>query len=121
VSAGRIGYVEATRPQTRADCIDGPRPCPWTKCRHHLAEFGRNTHAFRNGVAKWAPPDGETCSLDVADRGEQTLETIGAILRVTRERVRQIEARALVKIRAARERTGLDMPCEPPAGNDIAA
>ena len=24
------------RPITRADCIDGPRPCPWVSCRHHL-------------------------------------------------------------------------------------
>lgn len=24
------------RPRTRADCLDGPRPCPWVACRHHL-------------------------------------------------------------------------------------
>lgn len=24
------------RPRTRAECIDGPRPCPWASCRHHL-------------------------------------------------------------------------------------
>ena len=24
------------RPRTRADCLDGPRPCPWASCRHHL-------------------------------------------------------------------------------------
>jgi hypothetical protein len=24
------------RPRTRADCIDGPRPCPWYGCRYHL-------------------------------------------------------------------------------------
>lgn len=24
------------RPRTRGDCKDGPRPCPWVSCRHHL-------------------------------------------------------------------------------------
>lgn len=24
------------RPRTRAQCQDGPRPCPWVACRHHL-------------------------------------------------------------------------------------
>lgn len=31
-------------PTTRGDCVDGPRPCPWVRCRFHLAievnEFG---------------------------------------------------------------------------------
>lgn len=24
------------RPKTRADCIDGLRPCPWISCKHHM-------------------------------------------------------------------------------------
>ena len=24
------------RPKTRADCVDGPRPCPYISCAHHL-------------------------------------------------------------------------------------
>lgn len=24
------------RPTKRSECIDGPRPCPWVSCRHHL-------------------------------------------------------------------------------------
>lgn len=24
------------RPQTRADCVSAPRPCPWVSCRHHM-------------------------------------------------------------------------------------
>lgn len=28
--------LEIQRPLTRADCVDGPRPCPWVGCRHHL-------------------------------------------------------------------------------------
>jgi DNA-directed RNA polymerase sigma subunit (sigma70/sigma32) len=41
----------------------------------------------------------ETCSLDVADRGGITLEEVGAILNLTRERIRQVEVRGLYKIR----------------------
>jgi len=41
----------------------------------------------------------ETCSLDVAARGGSTLEEVAGFLNITRERVRQIEARALVQIR----------------------
>ena len=32
-----------------------------------------------------------TCVLDVADHGEVTLQEVGELLRLTRERVRQIE------------------------------
>lgn len=24
------------KPKTRADCVDGPRPCPWISCRAHM-------------------------------------------------------------------------------------
>jgi len=41
----------------------------------------------------------ETCALDVADRGGITLEEVGAILNLTRERIRQVEVRGLAKIR----------------------
>ena len=27
---------EADRPQSRADCAGGQRPCPWVSCKHHL-------------------------------------------------------------------------------------
>lgn len=37
----------------------------------------------------------ESCVLDVADRGGATLEEIGDMLGLTRERVRQVEEEAL--------------------------
>jgi DNA-directed RNA polymerase sigma subunit (sigma70/sigma32) len=40
----------------------------------------------------------ETCSLDVADRGGATLEDVGDILNLTRERIRQVEVRGLLKL-----------------------
>ena len=40
----------------------------------------------------------ETCALDVAERGGLTLEEVGEILNLTRERIRQVEAAGLKKL-----------------------
>jgi hypothetical protein len=76
-------------PRTRRDCLPGgvneARPCPWTGCRHNIVEAG---------------PTQATCSLDIADEGGITLEEVGVLMGVTRERIRQIEATALRKIQA---------------------
>lgn len=58
-----------------------PRPCPFLACRFHLA-------AEQTGPAAAGAP---SCTLDVADLGGSTLEEVGRILGVARERVRQIE------------------------------
>ncbi len=41
----------------------------------------------------------ETCALDVAERDVVTLEALGALLNMTRERIRQIELALLEKMR----------------------
>jgi DNA-directed RNA polymerase sigma subunit (sigma70/sigma32) len=44
----------------------------------------------------------ETCSLDVAEKEDgQTLDEIGGLLNLTRERVRQVERSALDKLKAS--------------------
>lgn len=97
-----------SRPTRRADCIDGPRPCPWLSCRHHLALDVSSTGSLTTH-APLEQDDGlaleamlETCSLDVADRGEHTLEEVGEILGVVRERARQIIEVAFVRVRRQR-------------------
>lgn len=47
----------------------------------------------------------KTCALDVAAEGATTLDDIGGLLGVSRERVRQIEEAGLVKLR---KRIGAD-------------
>ena len=41
---------------------------------------------------------GESCALDVAERGGITLEEVGQIMNLTRERIRQVEVRGLEKL-----------------------
>jgi hypothetical protein len=59
----------------------------------------------------------ETCALDVADRGGTTLEEVGAIMNLTRERIRQVEVKGLAKLSALRDMTALrDYVDEGPVG-----
>lgn len=87
---------DVERPRTRGDCVDGPRPCPWVSCRYHLyLDVGMDGALKLNHLEREVWEMDESCTLDVADRGGETLDHVGQILGVTRERVRQIEARAL--------------------------
>ena len=106
---GRMLYPErefehVARPKTRGDCVDGAnvvRPCPFMSCKYHLAldvntDTGSIKHNFP-GVEVWEMP--ETCSLDVADRGGLTLEEVGEMMNLTRERVRQLQDRSLAHLK----------------------
>jgi hypothetical protein len=90
------------RPRTRAECRDMPRPCPYVSCKHHLY-LDVNPHT---GSIKLNFPDLEpwelahTCALDLADERARTLEEIGELTNLTRERVRQVEVRGLVALQA---------------------
>lgn len=118
---GRLLYPETDywRPRTRAECAEGPRPCPFVSCKYHLYI----DVSPRTGAIKLNFPDlevwdlGESCSLDVADRGGTTLEDVGAIMNLTRERIRQVEVKALAKLEALRDMMALrDYVDEGPVG-----
>ncbi|MGO9288000.1 MAG: sigma factor-like helix-turn-helix DNA-binding protein [Polyangia bacterium] len=112
--AQELVYPEdVERPRTRADCQNMPRPCPFVSCEHHLyLDVNPDSGAIKLNFPQlevWEMA--ETCSLDVADRGGITLEDVGAILNLTRERIRQVEVRGLVKIRTKNsEALGLSNP-----------
>ena len=97
--------IETNRPKTRADCVNGPRPCMFVSCKHNLyLDVNPET-----GSIKLNFPDKEiwelpyTCALDVAEKGGITLEEVGEIMNLTRERIRQVETRGLLKLREATE------------------
>lgn len=94
--------LDLERPRSRGECLSASRPCPFVGCKHHLfLEVNPRT-----GSIQFTFPDleieelKETCALDVAARDGATLEGVGHVLNLTRERIRQIEVRGLVKLRA---------------------
>ena len=118
---GRMLYPETDyyKPATRAECAEGARPCPYVSCQHHLFL----DVSSRTGAIKLNFPDlevwemTETCALDVADRGGTTLEEVGAIMNLTRERIRQVEVKGLAKLQALKDMNALrDYVDEGPVG-----
>ena len=51
----------------------------------------------------------ETCALDIAERGGVTLEEVGEIMNLTRERIRQLEMSGLNRLAEADEEMGLEL------------
>ncbi len=100
-----MSEIEAARPRSRADCAGGQRPCMFISCKHHLyLDVNPSTGSIKlNFPDKEVWELDETCALDVADRGGITLEEVGSIMNLTRERIRQVETRGLLKLRAITE------------------
>ena len=107
LNRGRMLYPETDywRPNSRAQCAEMDRPCPFVSCKYHLYI---DVHPVRGSI-KINFPDlevwemTETCALDVADRSGITLEEVGEIMNLTRERVRQVETAGLAKLQAIDE------------------
>lgn len=85
--------------------------CLWINCKYHVY-----VDVLRDGDPSFPlDPDGSkgptafehTCILDIVARGPQTLETVGGLLDVTRERARQLESKALPRMRRKLEFRGL--------------
>ena len=119
---GRMLYPDVedvVKPTARIECASGERPCPFVSCKHHLYL----DVSAKTGAIKLNFPDlevwemNETCALDVADRGGTTLEEVGAIMNLTRERIRQVEVKGLAKLQALRDMSALrDYVDEGPVG-----
>lgn len=96
------------RPRTRADCWNSGRPCPFIGCKYnlwmdvHTRGKSKNYKPLlkpnRPDKAPWEMPPGQSCALDIADVGGMTLEDVGDLITLTRERIRQVENIALAKM-----------------------
>ncbi len=96
-----VELVEYWRPTSRSQCLDMERPCLFVSCRHHLyLDVNPETGSVKLNFPDKEPWElDETCALDVADRGGITLEEVGTIMNLTRERIRQVEVRGLEKLK----------------------
>ena len=100
-----LQWLSENYPKTRADCVDMEGPCPFVGCRFNLYLDTNES----SGSMKINFPDldfddlEETCALNMAKRskGGSTLEDVGQVMNLTRERVRQIEAKALARLQSA--------------------
>lgn len=111
-----LSELTQNRPKNRSDCIAAPRPCVFVSCKYNLyLDVNPET-----GSIKLNFPEKEifeleyTCALDVAEKGGITLEEVGEIMNLTRERIRQVETRGLEKVRTETEREPR-RPIQPPA------
>jgi len=100
---GALLYPERSywRPQTRGDCANVARPCPYVSCKNHLyIDVNPNTGSIKvNFPEREVWELDHSCALDVAEEGGITLEEVGEILNLTRERIRQVEVRGLMKLK----------------------
>jgi hypothetical protein len=102
-----------SRPAFRLDCAEGPRPCPFVSCKYHLyLDVSPRTGSIKVNfpdLEVWDMPN--SCALDVADAGGATLEDVGGIMNLTRERIRQLEVKALSRLEALADMTELRELC----------
>jgi hypothetical protein len=136
--AAEIASVEAQRPKTRADCVDGPRPCPWVGCRYHLRTplrfepatdgSGRVHVRFMAAQAEdlsWLDDgDAPTCALDIAETvalsGEvASRKLLARLLGATRQAIQQQLIGATMSALASAHRLGLTALDVRPDINDI--
>jgi len=104
-----LPFMDYQRPSTRCECACAERPCPFVSCKYHLyldvnPETGSIKLNFPH-MEVWEMK--ETCALDIADRGGITLEEVGEIMNLTRERIRQVEVRGLLKLKMTAASDGI--------------
>jgi hypothetical protein len=100
--------MPTTAPRTRAECVDGPRPCPHLGCRYHLAELW--------GAERLA--DADTCALDVAERGEHGVGELAGMLGAPDATLSDIEAAAKRKLEAFAKSIGIKPGAAPKSTED---
>lgn len=93
---------EQMRPLNRVQCAEGARPCPWVSCRYNLYLDVRGDGVLRVNFPNLEPDEMvASCALDMAEDGPRTLDQVAALMGMSKERARQLEASAMVKLRDA--------------------
>ena len=86
-------------PRLRAHCKDGIRPCPYVSCKFNLYLDVSPVGSIMPNFPELEPHEMmESCVLDVADRQGMTLEEVGTLFNLTRERIRQVQNSAKAKV-----------------------
>ena len=99
--------VDYLRPRTFGECdsvgLGDLFPCPFVSCKHHLyLDVNPRTGSIKlNFPGREVDELPATCSLRVSLRGGVTLEEVADIIGVVRERIRQVQDRALAQLRGA--------------------
>ena len=104
---GIMPYPEDfSRPRTRADCVNVPRPCPYVGCPFNLyLDVNERTGSIKLNFPDLEPDEmRESCVLDVALRGELTLDEVAGYMNMTRERVRQVTDQVFLQITPGMEK-----------------
>lgn len=117
---GKLLYPDTghKKPQTREQCEGGYRPCPYVSCKYNLyLDASPKSGAIKLNFPDLEPDQlTESCVLDLAARGPQTLERVAELLNFTRERTRQIDVKILVKLRRHKGELPLPGDFEHPIG-----
>jgi hypothetical protein len=89
-----------SRPETRGDCKDIPRPCPFISCRWHLyLDVSPRTGSIKLNFPDLEPHElAVSCALDVAEAGGASQEYVGLAMNLCRERIRQLERKIRQRI-----------------------
>jgi len=100
-----VKWIGMTETLNLYEATDGPcmarvEPCTRTMCRYHIHSDARKLQITKSVEIE------TTCSLKLANRGGMTLEEIGSIMGLTRERVRQIETKGTTRLRHTLEKEG---------------
>lgn len=105
-----LGFNEGciVQPTRLSDCENHLNPCPWIRCADHMIWFNPSTweslknkssHYIANHINKMPV----TCWHDYT-KTDHTLEECGKLFGITRERIRQIQDKALNRIKHVKER-----------------
>lgn len=91
----------SSRPRTWGECCERTGPCAFVSCKYHLyLDVSPESGSIKFNFPLLEPEELQNpCTLRIASTGGVTLEEVGVSMNLTRERVRQLEVRALLQLK----------------------